>query len=537
MPALTNVHPILNAPIPLREADFSRMLSREPLFGAINRHDCDTFAGDRFTGKSFTWVIRDRAGRDEAKVWVNLTATGYAFAAHFEVLIGAPSPTTVQRINTLFSGFASIKHYHRVNGPAVRLEYRGRGSYEPLRGLYSAFRAAGGDPVGVPWNHGTPAEPWRGPDTRSVTSHGLHIYVPSAVGAPAPAAPAPAAPAPKPAPAVPFVPAPPIPAPAVPAPAVSAPVAPAPKPAPAPVAAVIPGTRMADPLGLFRFPAPGSTASVVLDPEVSRNLDLLWRMHANGSRQTLALVGPTGTGKTSLVYDLAARNGVGVFTFDAAGAREFGDWVGSTHLRDGRTEFLPSGFLQAIDADGPYAGKPRIVLIDEVNRAESSGALNALIPVLHGFGSLYVPEMGRSIAVDPTVMVAMTANRGSAYAGTVSMDLALADRVTAWVRLNGLDAAAEVTLLQSRTGVSEEQATLLHRVAVQVRLAAERGEVIDGGGVSTRRLLSAAEKVAAGFTLYDAACITWLDSYSDEGGSSSERAVVLAAIDATLRGR
>ncbi len=304
-----------------------------------------------------------------------------------------------------------------------------------------------------------------------------------------------------------------------------------PEPAPAPVK-VAPAPRTA-PTGLFRFPALTEAGEVVIKPDTAQHLDLLWGMHTAGKRQVIALVGPTGTGKTSLAYRLAARHGVGVMVFDAAGAREFSDWVGTTHLRDGRTEFLPSGFLTAIDADGPFGGQPRIVVIDEVNRAESSGALNALIPVLHGFGSLYVPEMGRSVNVDPTVMVVLTANRGTAYAGTVGMDLALQDRVTAWLRLDYLEEKDERALLMSRTGIDEAQATRLTAAAVRIRDAAGRGEVVEGGGISTRRLILAGEKVAAGFTLHAAATLSWLESYTDESG---ERAVVQSAIDAVLRG-
>ncbi len=290
-----------------------------------------------------------------------------------------------------------------------------------------------------------------------------------------------------------------------------------------------------DERGLFTFPEVDKKTQVIIPADMLEDLDLHWKLHVQGHRQILAMVGPTGTGKTSLAFNLAARKGVGIMTFDAVGAREFGDWVGTTHLRDGKTEFIASGFLDAIDADGPYAGMHRIILIDEVNRAESSGALNALMPVLHGFGSIYVPEIGRAVKVDHTAMVIMTANRGSQYAGTVGLDRALADRVTAWFKLEYLTNGTEVDVVVTRSDCTVEEATALCKAGDSIRRADERGELPEGGGISTRAVIEAAIKVKGGAPLHRAATRAWVGLYPEEGGSSSEAAVVQTAIDGVLR--
>lgn len=291
-----------------------------------------------------------------------------------------------------------------------------------------------------------------------------------------------------------------------------------------------------DPRGLFKFPVLTKRSEVILKAEDIEDLDAVWASHADGERECIAIVGDTGTGKTSLANNLAARHDVGVFTFDAVGAREFSDWVGTTHLRGDRTEFVPSGFLQAIDADGPYAGQTRIVLVDEVTRAESTSALNALVPVLHDFASIYIPELGRSVAVDPAVLFILTANIGSQFTGTVGLDIAFADRVTAWAEMKTLDAEPEKDLVITRTGLDEQKASRLCLAAAQVRAAAARGELPEGGGISTRRLLVAARRAKRGMSLQRAAYLSWMRSYSAEGGSSSERTVVKSAIDGVLRG-
>ena len=286
---------------------------------------------------------------------------------------------------------------------------------------------------------------------------------------------------------------------------------------------------------LLQRPTVTKRSEVKVPADIQTGLDRLWQMHVDGNRQVVALIGPTGTGKTSLVYNLAARNKVGVFNFDCAGAREFSDFVGVTHLKGDETVFVPSALLQVIDADGPYAGQPRIVNLDEITRAESSGALNALIPMLHGFASIYVPEAGRTFNVDPAVMFTATANRGSQYSGTVGMDLALANRVTAWVKMNYADAATEVDIIVARSGVEPDKASALVNAADRIRQMAGRGELPEGGGISTRLLIEAAHKVAAGFSTHEAASWTWVGNYPDEGGSSSESYAVQSAIDYSLR--
>jgi MoxR-like ATPase len=291
-----------------------------------------------------------------------------------------------------------------------------------------------------------------------------------------------------------------------------------------------------DPRGLFKFPVLTPKSKVIVKAEVADDLNRVWESHIAGEREVLAVLGPTGTAKTSLAFNLAAIHNIPIMTFDAVGAREFSDWVGTTHLRGDQTVFVPSGFLTAVDADGPYGGQFRIVLVDEVNRAESTGALNALIPMLHDYLSLYVPELNRAVAIDPAVMFVLTANRGSQYGGTIGLDAAFVDRVTSWVRMDYLEKDAEKDLVVARTGLDGQQADRLCLAAQRVREAAQRGELPEGGGISTRRILIAAGKAVRGMSLHRAASLAWMGSYPDEGGSTSESTVVKSAIDAVLRG-
>jgi MoxR-like ATPase len=285
------------------------------------------------------------------------------------------------------------------------------------------------------------------------------------------------------------------------------------------------------------FTWPTKSSGIVIPAQDEADLDRIWDMHQAGDRQVVALRGPSGTGKTSLAYDLAARKGVGIAKIDGAGAVTFADWVGfqSATERNGATvtEWLPSGFIQAVRADGPMAGIPRIVLLDEVNRAESSGATNALIPCLDHTGSLYIADAGRAIPLDPTVMYVMTANMGGAYTGTIALDVALTNRVTHWVTMGYPSENVEVGIVTSRTGLDEGIARQLVKCAQAIREVAERGELAEG--VGPRLVLMAARKIKAGFGPRSACMSTWAMAYSDEGGTTSEQGIVRSRIESAFR--
>jgi hypothetical protein len=423
--------------------------------------------------------VHEFALGEDATLRASVSIHGDADTA--EVFVASkPSQQSLQRVNRLLSGTGfQLKAYHRAGG---QVQMNGDGRYSPLPGTVSVKDGV--------WGY-----------TRSG-----YEYLPSSVAQAE----------------------------------VEAGIESAPESAPEPVLAAVPSlTPKVVPApaesDLLQHPVVTQKTEVKVKSDVVEGLDLLWKLHVSGARQVLCLIGPTGTGKTSLVYDLAARNKVGIFTFDCAGAREFSDFVGVTHLRGTETVFVPSGLLKVLDKDGPYGGQPRIVNLDEITRAESAQALNALISMLHDFARIYVPEAGIAFDLDPAVMFTMTANRGAQYTGTVGLDLALANRVTAWVKMSYADAATEAKVLVERTGISDDGADRLVTAAARIRDMDERGELPEGGGISTRLLLKAAEKVVAGFTPQAAAAWTWVGNYTDEGGTQSESYQVQSAIDMTLR--
>lgn len=293
-----------------------------------------------------------------------------------------------------------------------------------------------------------------------------------------------------------------------------------------------------DPLGIFTFPTLSPQTAVRITPENRDKLRAAWKMHQAGKRQFVGLYGPTGTGKTSLVYDLAAALKVGVHQFDAAGASTFYDWVGGTAAveRNGAsvTEWHPSALIEAVRIDGHYAGRPRIVIIDEITRSESAAATNFCMTLTNSVPSIYIPDARETIIVDPAVMIFFTGNIGSAYNAALPLDAALTNRVKGRIWLSYPERADEIDVLMTKGGATKEIATRLVDGAIQTRLMADRGEI--STGVSTRQLIECADYISTtGLSPIAAAEFTFIDDYSQEGGTASERSKVREAVEARLR--
>lgn len=295
---------------------------------------------------------------------------------------------------------------------------------------------------------------------------------------------------------------------------------------------------------LFTYHPVSEAGRIVVSPTNREVLSTVLVKHRNLRRRqpaTLVLVGPKGTGKTELVADFAAQHGLGLFTVDGAGFASFTDWVGGTGLVDNGqggvvTRWRASNILQAARIDGPHGDEERIILVDEVNRSEVAGAVNALVSILTS-GTIYVPEggpdgSGETVRISRNVLWAFTMNRGSAYVTTNTLDAAIADRLQQWLMTDYLPQDVEANLVSERTTLDPERSRALVNVATQIRAVYDRGEVADT--LSTRRLIDTAEDVVAGMSLRRACEVAWANYYSSEGGDQSERHLVLTTINAAL---
>lgn len=312
-------------------------------------------------------------------------------------------------------------------------------------------------------------------------------------------------------------------------------------PAPAAKAAPTPsGVLPAGHPGIFRMLPKKAKFEVWQDASTKRKLENALAQHTAGERIFVVLRGPSGAGKTVSAMDLARAHNLPFWKVDVAGLRDFGDWAGYNQptTKDGVMvmDYVQSQFIEAVRADGPYAGIPRLVLLDEITRVETPGALNATLPILDGTGSIYVADAKRSILIDPTVLFVGTANIGAAFSGAVTLDLAFVNRSTHTIPVDFPPERSEVKVLKDQTGVDDETAKRFVQVAKQTRLMASNGEL--PAGVSTRQLVAACNSVMAAspLTPLEAAESAFVDTYSDEGGTSSQRSKVWNAMNGVLRG-
>jgi cobaltochelatase CobS len=174
--------------------------------------------------------------------------------------------------------------------------------------------------------------------------------------------------------------------------------------------------------------------------ETSRDV-IVWLMN---SSDPLYVFGPTGSGKTSLVKQLAARLNYPVFEVTGHSRLEFPDLVGHLSVRDGNMEFQYGPLALAMRFGGLF-------LLNEIDLLEPSTA-TGLNGILDG-EPLCIPENGGELIIPhPMFRFAATANTNGGsdetglYQGTLRQNLAFLDRF--WLCEVGYPAKdAEETLL------------------------------------------------------------------------------------------
>jgi len=272
-----------------------------------------------------------------------------------------------------------------------------------------------------------------------------------------------------------------------------------------------------------------------IKPKKLRISDIWWKAAVRNvlRGQNLLVVGPTGCGKTLLANSLKVALGrEDRFFYINLGAAQDprSTLIGNVHYDKEKGTFTSLAyFIRAITT--PDA----IILLDEISRDRSGEAWNILMSVLD--------ESQRYLRIDehpdtPTIKVAsgvsfiLTANVGSEYTATRTMDRALLDRCSI-IEMQPLSKDDELanltdTFPEVETQTLDAIASIASKTRTEIKAETPRIETI----ISTRMAESWAKACYDGFTLAEAAELYVYPWYSDEGGTASSRSWLKSAVQA-----
>lgn len=247
----------------------------------------------------------------------------------------------------------------------------------------------------------------------------------------------------------------------------------------------------------------------------------------NGLRmENTLMIGPTGTGKTEVLQHVADALGKKLYIVDMGTVQDAQSALLGVHRLNekGFSEFDYAPFAKYIQEDC-------IILLDELSRAPLSAA-NILFPCLDRRRYLPIDIAGdgeeRHIPVHENTMFFATANLGSEYTGTHSIDRALLDRFFP-VELDYPIEKAEIDILNKRTGIDKKTAKAVVKIARGIRSQFKEQEL--SSTVSVRHTLQTAALITDGFDLVTSLNQVVLPLFDDAAGAG-ERAKVRSIIAA-----
>ncbi len=273
------------------------------------------------------------------------------------------------------------------------------------------------------------------------------------------------------------------------------------------------------------------------DPEQAEFLDhyiLVRRALGPVFAGGLLITGPSGSGKSESVPHAIARinaaHGLSLrlFRMDCATVTDPQKWFGRREVGPEGTRYEKSDFVLAVE-------RGDVVQLDEVNRLHPT-LHNGIMSLFDGSNAVHLSDLNVTVTRHPETVFVATANQGVQYGATHRMDAAMRERFPYTIERPFPPAEAEARILSTRTGVDEDGAAQLVKVAAKSRAMFEAGDL--RSPVSTRTLVFAAYLVASGMTEKEALSLTGLPMYDGDAngvaGAESDRMKFAACMKGAL---